>query len=397
MKKRLVTLLAVILLAGCAPKEVPISTPTETAHPPETVHPQVTEPAPTIAETEPEPEILQQPMIAVSLPLNIESIQDDAGLQIYRSSRQSIQLTTRDPEVANAITLDFLNRVDMDAEHLQSIRQAATQADTSVEYWSEYFYDRLYQPTRLDHSVLSMYGETVSFCGENHPQRICSAANYSTITGDILTLGSILYHIDAKEELAELVIESLDAIAAEKYLIDGYDDVVQKRFNRDESFDEDWYFSTTGLCFFFAPYEIAPYVSGVIMTEVPYSKLSGILADEFFPAEEEHYEGTIIATHINNTTADQFTQITELTVDPDGELYFFYTTQSVRNLQIYQTIDGEYGYSQDCTIFRTYTLTPGDAVAIRISPEIGSNAIFMTYESLGSTQSISLFAEFLGA
>ena len=395
MKKLFVIIVVLLLLTGCMPQPQ-ISTQQPTTEPTQNNDPVVAETAPTQAQTEPptepEPEILQQPMIAVSLPVSVQTLNNSSEQPVYHSSRQSMQLTIRDPEVADVIILDFLNRVDSYTEAEDAIRQAAENADTSDAYWSEYFYNVIYEPMRLDHNVLSLYGSIVSYSGETHPQQICTAANYSTITGDVLTLGSILYHIDAKDDLAQLVIESLDLIAEEKYLLDGYDDVIRKRFNRDESFDEDWYFSTTGLCFYFAPYEIAPYSSGVIIAEIPYGKLTGIIADEFFPAEEDYCEGTMEAITMDAANTDSFTQISEVTVDNDGQMYFLYTAKSVRNVQLHKTISGagELAYSQDCTIFRTYTLTPGDAIMIKISPQTDASALYLTYESNGTTQSIAL-------
>lgn len=396
MKKVLTTAVALIFLTGCMPKQE-VSVPSTEPSPTQLVtEPADTVPLPTQEQTEPVPDIPQLAMIAVNLPLHTDTLTNDSGVTLYHQSTQSMQLTMRDPEVADAIILDFLNRVDSHSDAAEAVRQSALSADTSAPYWSEYLYDLVYAPMRLDHSVLSLYGEAISYAGESHPQRLCTAANYNIISGEVLTLGSILYHLDSKDDLADLVIESLDMVADEKYLLDGYDDVVYKRFARDESFDEDWYFSDDGLYFFFAPYEIAPYSSGVITAEIPYSRLTGIIADEFFPAEEDLCQGEILATHMDSSDTEQFSQITEVTVHQDGEMFFLYTAEMVRNLQIHKRMVSEdaYGYTKNTTIFRTYTLTPGDAVMVKLSVTNSEN-LFITYESGGVLHQTELTSDFL--
>jgi len=367
MKRILVLLLIIALLTGCTPVNPIVPTePTEA----QTEDAAVTEPAtiaPTEAETEPEPVAVQLPMVAVSVPHAVETITADNGDVIYRKTTQSISLTMRDPDVADKIILDFLNRIDSQSGDEPHVRAAAEAAYSADSYWDTYFFDIIYNPTRVDHSILSLFGDVVSYSGNNHPQRTCVAANYNMVTGDVLTLGSILYHIDAKSTLCDLVIQHLDAIAEEKYLLDGYQDVVRKRFNRDESFDEDWYFSNDGLCFYFAPYEIAPYTSGVIVAEIPYSELTGVIADDFFPPEEDVLEGNVVSVDMDAADLDQFNQITELTINDDGDMILLYAVGAVRNVRIETGLLNGSAFTPEHTLMGTYTLSPGDAIMLKVN------------------------------
>lgn len=395
MKKILAILLTLTILTGCTALQQPVPTETQAPTEKETAapEPEVTEPP----ETEPEPVAAQLPMVAVSMPQTVETSTDDNGTIIYRKTSQSMQLTMRDPDVADKIIIDFLNRVDTQSAEAESIRQAADTDYADNADWITYFFDLIYDPMRIDHSVLSLYGEAVSYSGGNHPQRTCTAANYNMVTGDVLTLGSILYHIDSKEALADLVVKSLDAIAEEKYLLNGYADVVRKRFARDESFDEDWYFTNEGLCFYFAPYEIAPYSSGVIVAEIPYSELTGIIADEFFPAEEDLSEGNIIAMRLDNADLDQFSQIAEVSIEQAGDMVLLYTTGAVRNVRIQSgtlSTDGS-EFTPNSTIFGTYTLTPGDAIMLKITISNDMSILRLSYESSGELHHIMLTPNFL--
>ncbi len=393
MKKILAIFLILTILSGCTPAQELVPTEEQTSSPAETA-PAVETPEP---ETEAEPEISQLPMVAVSVPLSVDTVTADSGEVLYRNTTQTMQLTMRDPGVADKIILDFLNRVDSHTDDANTIRQAALSADPTAYGWDTYFYDLIYNPTRVDHSVLSLYGESVFFDGGMHPQRICTAASYNMVTGDVLTLGSILYHLDAKNALADLVVAKLDALAEEKYLLDGYADVVRKRFQKDESFDEDWYFTTEGLCFYFAPYEIAPYSSGVIIAQIPYSELTGIIADEFFPAEEDLSQGDIQAVPVDSADMDNFTQITELTLDAEGQMFFLYTDGAVRNLTIECDAwkDGLAGEIPSYAIFGMYTLTPGDAIMLKVALSDETAQLRVSYESDGTRQTVILTPDFL--
>ena len=393
MKKLLCILFTFTLLSGCVAH--PQLTPSETTLPMNTDTTPAISNVPDSTETEPVPLFPQRPMVAVSMPLNIEIAQNDDGNVIFRSTKQSMQLTMRDPDVADKIILDYLNRVDVHSQAIDAVHDAAEAAYAADANWSTYFYDLIFNPTRTDHGVLSLYGEAVSYSGGNHPQRVCLSANYNMITGEVLTLGSILYHIDSKNKLTELAVSELRKIAEEKYLLDDYEDIARQRFGRDESFDEDWYFTNEGLCFYFAPYEIAPYSSGVISIQIPYSSLAGVIDDAFFPAETDLSEGTLHCVAFESADMAKFSQITEVNIDPDGQMFFLYTDGVIRNVQINQSIvsDSAYGYTQTYTIFQTYTLTPGDAIMLKIPTTENIPALTLSYE--GSTQNeITLSSEY---
>lgn len=395
MKKLLAIILLCVLLVGCSSHEVETNEATESPVAEVPTAPAAAEAeSPTEAETEPVDQ--QLPMVAVSIPLSVETMNANDGNMIFRKTSQSMQLTMRDPDVADKIILDFLNRVDTLTADADTVRQAAEAAYTADDTWVTYFHDVIYTVNRADHGVLSMYGELTSYSGGNRPISQCLAANYNMVSGDVLTLGSILYHIDCKDDIANLVISNLDSVAEEKSLFDEYQDIVKQRFERDESFDEDWYFTNKGLSFYFAPYEIAPYSSGVIIAEIPYSDLVGLISAEFFPAEEVESNGELFCVSAENAKMDQFTQIAEVIADNDGKMFFLYTNGTVRNVHI-QTIPSadDYVIEASTSVFATYTLTPGDAIMLKILPSEESPNLQISYESGGETQVIILSGEYL--
>ena len=226
----------------------------------------------------------------------------------------------------------------------------------------------------------------MTYSGASHPERLSVSASYDLVTGDVLTLGSIMSANATTEDFCALVLEVLKEIEGSKYLYDGYEETVKQRFRQDESQDQDWYFSTSGLCFYFVPYEIAPYSSGVIIAEIPYGELSGLLYDGYFPAEREATAGCIYATVLDETDTARFTQIAELVLDPNEEMVFLQTDGVLWDVKL------EYGAwdSTSRTFVPVYTalfsasLTPGDAIMIQ-SDELSS--LRLTYTNGAETVS----------
>lgn len=301
------------------------------------------------------------PFTAVSVPSVTESAVADDGTVIFTKSYQSIALTLSGQAAADQIVLDFLNRVDTACANADSISDAAKSAYSGSENWIPFTCSVKFNPTRIDQGVLSLFGNSVSYTGGSHPDYSCVAANYNLITGESLTLGSILTHVDAVDKLCRLVIEELDGQAQEKNLRSGYEDQIKQRFAGEESYDDDWYFSESGLCFYFAPYEIAPYSSGVIIAEVPYDKLVDIIADEFFPPERQNLTGTVSFRTFDSETT-QYAHISELIFDNEGQMYALQADSCVQDIRLIVT-NAETGDSY--TAYAALYLNPNDAIIIQ--------------------------------
>lgn len=326
------------------------------------------------------------PLFAVSVPSTTHTVASSDDAVIFQYSYQSISLVHNDPESADKIILDFLNRVDKTHRAAEEVSAQAEANYTNSANWIPYFYNVAYSPTRIDKGVLSLFGTIVSFNGSAHPTYFCTAANYNMLSGDVLTLGSILYHIDSLPLLRDLVVEEVSKIVDEKYIRDDYKSVIQQRFSTDESFDEDWYFTAEGLCFYFAPYDIAPYSSGIISVEIPYEKLTGIIADDFFPPEKNPDDGFLQLIHFEDAAPDQFTQIAELVLEKESKKQFIYVNAPVVDISIRYT-DSTTGSSY--TIFAANGLSIGEAIMLECNEEtIGQLQITYTTES--DTQSLSV-------
>ena len=357
MKKFFSFLLSLSLsltLFGCTEETIaPTTAATETTQVPTTI-----ETTPVITE----PINLSGPMTAVSLPTVTETVTSEDGTTLFQYTYQNMSLTLSAQATADMVILDFLSRMDDTRLTADSILSSAKENYTGSSDWIPYLYQITYDTQRIDRGVLSLFGNTITYTGASHPETSCASANYNLLTGDVLTLGSILADESVITSLCDLVIKHLNEIAAEKYLRSGYESDVKARFSGEASYDEDWYFSQTGLCFYFAPYEIAPYSSGVIIAEVPYSELVGIITDEFFPAEQQPLSGTVNIMPFTTNNASQFSQISELILDQYGGMSIIYCDSSVQFLRVFvsdPTTDLSY------VAYAAEYLNPGDAVTIQ--------------------------------
>ena len=290
-------------------------------------------------------------------------------------------LVLQDNDVANKVILDFLNRVDSTAQIAEELRQTAIAGYKGSQNWSPYLCQVLYEPTRIDQGVLSLSGTISTYSGGMHPDHTNMSVNYDLLTGDILTLGSIM-HMDAtREDFRELVLAELAPKAQELYLYSDYEQGIAKRFDTDESQDENFYFTSTGLCFYFSPYEIAPYASGTITVEIPYEKLVGIIHDAFFPGEKHPTNATIQGKLLKEANMEDIGQISEAILSPGGQMYLLTADNLVENVRLQLLGDN----TQDQIFFASENLSVSNAIVIEATEEELAR-IQLTYENASGTQ-----------
>ena len=346
-----------ISLWGCSEPAVPTQI---------TTLPQETTAVPTMATDTPDtPIIIEKPLTAVSVPHVTETNNAENGTVLFNYTYPHMALVMQDSDVADKIILDFLNRVDSTAEIADQLRQSATANYNSSQNWIPYLCQVQYEPARIDQGVLSLSGTISTYSGGMHPEHTNMSANYDMLTGDILTLGSIM-HMDAStQDFCELVLEELSPKAQELYLYSDYEQGVAKRFTTDESNDEGFYFTTIGLCFYFSPYEIAPYSSGTITVEIPYEKLVGVIHDAYFPGEKHPTNSVVNGKPMKDANMEEVGQISEAILTPGGEMYLLTSENLVENVQL-QIVDNELHAH---TFFAAENLSVSNAIVIEATPE----------------------------
>lgn len=325
-------LVAILCLTGCQQEQLPETQPT-------TTEPVVTE-APTqpVINTDVTP--LNENMYSISLPITTEKTFVDDTL-IFTYSYQSIVPVLQEQDVSDKLIMNFTDRIEQKRMDANNAKENAKSAYKSSADFSPLSYEIQYDIMRFDQGVFSLYGyilNTSDAAGSNQ-SRVC--ANYDLVTGDVLTVGSILYHIDKKDDLAELVVAALEE-RDDIRLFDEYRDTVLARFARDESIDEDFYFSANGLCFYFEPYEIAARAYGTVTVEIPYNKLTGVIGDGFFPPERIYSDGTVSVVSYEDAQLENYEQFVEYVAKPESEKLLLTTNSIVQDIRVYELIWSDY-------------------------------------------------------
>lgn len=325
--------------------------------------------------------------IAVSVPLKTDFYYLDDGTELFSYSYQDMDFTYPNEVVADKVKLDFMNRVNITRSESENLFELAQNDYAQRDLWFPYFYRVNYNPTRIDRSILSLYGMQNSFSGGMHGNISCIAANYDLTSGDPLTLGSIMHGDAKKEDFIQLVIASLKESADDYYLYDDYEVAVHQRLCGDENLYEDFFFTDTGLNFFFSPYEIAPYASGIITVEIPYSDLNGLIYDGYFPPKQEAFEGTIKTGLFMETDMERFANMVEVVLPEGEQLYVIYTDSTAHDVKV--SVLGDQIGIPDHTVFVAQKLTEQDALVLHV-PIGQENNIFITYQSSGTLHRLAL-------
>lgn len=387
MKRYMVLLLCfVFLLAGCGPKEQTAATLPESI--PDTFPATLPEAG---ADAEPETTTPAEPaeseLFAVSVPAVTERYTLEDGTELFSYTAQHMQLIHPDEDIADRVILNFLNRVDATREDAESTLQAAQMDYQSKAQWYPYFYQVIYSPTRIDYDVLSLFGTQNCYNGGIHGSLSCVSANYDLTNGEVLTLGSIMHQDATKEDFISIIIHKLAENEDDYELFSNYEDGVRSRLGGDENLYEDFFFTQTGLSFFFSPYEIAPYASGVITVEIPYNELTGLIYDGYFPAERESIQGTMRTGSFMETDMEQFSSMAEVTLSSGQEVLVAYPEGTVQDIRI--TIPGDGMNLPEYTVFAAYEMSDRNAVVISLAP-VDVEGITVSYTTGTETQTIPL-------
>lgn len=371
MKKQILIILALsiaIALAGCSKPT------TNTPEPSETIAPTQ---APTTATT-PAPTGPVETMIAVDVGVTVQNTTAEDGTVVFQRTNQKMHLILNNAEVADKITNDFLNRLDIEQD-AAAVEAAAKSAYSNSNNWTPYFYGFTYNPQRIDQKVLSFLGDKVKFTGTAHAEKSRKGASYDLATGDVLTLASIMTTEATADDFCKLVLDGLADRAEGDFLREGYSEDVKRRFTDDASQDENWYFTTTGLCFYFDPYEIAPYTSGVITVELPYEKLNGLLLPDYLPATRAAATGKVEISDFTPALAEKFTHTAELVMDPEGKMYLIHADGAAQDIRIsFSDSTGTY------TVFAANSLSAGEAIMVQAEEDVAKN-LELSYLSNGET------------
>jgi len=384
MKGTICLILCLLLFAGCSPQSnAPQPTePTALQSAAPTLQTEPTLPSESTAPTENTvlPSITYpNPLVAVSLPLIDEVFSAQDGTVLCNYTAQEITVALQDPLVAQAITEDLQYRTF--ASPAQSIFLAAQSDYSGQSDWTPYRHSILYSPTRIDMSVLSLYGQQIVHTDAPYATASTVSVNYSTITGRALTLWEVLTEDYSADALCSAIVEALQAQSLANSLYPDYSSIISDLFSTNTA-TEHWFFTTDGLCFYFDPYEIAPHSAGTILAEVPYAQLSGILKDDYFPAEEIPYWGNAIFSDFDQTDVSKFHQFAEVVSDASAEQRLFYTDGALLNVRLeIGTWEGD-SFTPEAVIFAAEALSCETALVVQF-PNSDLSRLRLSYVSGG--------------
>ncbi len=309
-----------------------------------------TDPTPSTAPSAPEETkapVSPAPVISLSMPYTTDVVRTGDGTVLFSHTYPDPVFYFDDTAVVQNVLVDLLNQIDSSSTESHQILNAAK--DNYITHdpstaWDGYFANVVYNVERIDQNALSLLGSHVSYQGGIHPSYIPKSVTYDLVTGNRLALQDILTDDYSTGDLCSLVLESLSSRANELY--GDYKSIVTDQFTGSWLDNKDWYLSRSGLCFYFAPYDIAPFASGVIVAEIPYEKLTGILLNAYFPPESIPASGVISAVLFDQNATSQYSRFSEVILEPEGEKILLYTDSAVRDITITQGM-----WNEDGTVF----------------------------------------------
>ena len=380
MKFTPLALAAVLCLTGCKGNSSPDET-TPSTQPPAVV-------TPTDPSVDPNVTPINENMYTVSLPIKTELFHAEDNTLICSYSYQEISPILQDSDVSKKIIMDFTDRIEKTRFDAESVRDVAQSMYQPGNDFTPLSYEIQYDVTRIDQGVLSLFGHILQTSDAAGSNRSLIAANYDLVSGDTLTIGSILYHIDTKDDLTQLVLNHLEK-RDDLNLFDGYEQTVKARFERDESMDEDFYFSDNGLCFYFSPYEITPRANGIVIVEIPYNELTGVIADAFFPVERTYTKGTLSIIPFQDASLENYEQFGDFVAKPESTKLLLTTDSSVQDIRIQELVWADNGlyYTQSKNVFACNFLSSDNAIILEADFNTEIPMYMVSYSVEGVSQS----------
>ena len=327
------------------------------------------------------------PMAAVSLPVVTQSSKASDGTTLFSYTYQNMTLFLQDAPVADAVILDFLNRMDDFHTSAKQLQSEAASAYTGQTDWESYSFSLLYQPMRFDAMVLSLMGTESIFDGYDRNNSANLSITYDLLTGNALGIRDILVADYSAEKLVELIIDGLSQYEKDELLFPDYKELISDMFftNRPA---ENWYLAQDGLYFYFSPYEVGPYSSGTLVSKIPYDALGGLLKDSYFPAESVVFSGTPVITVGSTTEAADIGHFAELVIEEGGKENLLYADGTILNVRIesgFWSSDGS--FTPNATIFAATSISKGDGVMILCDD---LSHYLLTYETMGQVVTVPL-------
>lgn len=299
----------------------------------------------------------------------------DDGTAYYKQSIGTAEISSKDSRAAeriNASLAELYVKLQSDAEYTQKLAQ--DQTDEIVEL----SYNCTPTVARIDTHVLSLIFDVSQDTGGIHADLTRLSRSYNSDTGELLTLSNIAKNADQLKTFLKNYVIGLAAgdeykENGESILFDDFETTIGELIDNGSN----WYFNDNGLVIYANPYDIAPYSSGVLKFEIPYSTLEEFMDDDYMPVDYEGENGIVLADDGTEIDRDSLDILDTITYDEGGQSVVLSAEETVYNVKI---------YTADETLWQRNYLTSGEGVeVISYIPDVMSN-IAICYQLADGTQ-----------
>ncbi len=283
-----------------------------------------------------------------------KELTNDDGVPYYKQSLGTAQISSKDEHAAERInaSLAELNvRFKADAEYTQRVAEDQTEGEII-----ELSYRCTPSVTRCDTRALSIVFDVSQDIGGLHADFTRISRSYDSDSGELLSLADIAKN---EEQLKTFIKNYVIGLAAgdeykengESLLFEDFETAIGELVDAGGN----WYLNDTGLVVYANPYDIAPYSSGVLLFEIPYSALEEFLSVDLAPVDYEGENGMILADNGFTVDRDSLNILGTVTVDAEGQSVVLSAEETVYNVRV---------YTESRTLWQRNYLTSGEGVEV---------------------------------
>ena len=314
--------------------------------------------------------------VTASYSFTDKELTNDDGVPYYRQSLGTAQFSSKDEHAAeriNASLAELYVKFKADAEYTQRVAEDQTEGEII-----ELSYRCTPSVTRCDTRALSIVFDVSQDIGGLHADFTRISRSYDSDSGTLLSLADIAKN---EEQLKTFIKNYVIGLAAgdeykengESILFDDFETAIGELVDAGSN----WYLNDTGLVVYANPYDIAPYSSGVLLFEIPYSALEEFLSVELAPVDYEGENGMILADNGFTVDRDSLKLLDTVTVDAEGQSVVLSAEETVYNVRV---------YTESRTLWQRNYLTSGEGVeVISYIPDVMPN-IAVRYELADGTE-----------
>ncbi len=281
-------------------------------------------------------------------------LSNDDGTAYYRQSLGTAQISSKDEHAAeriNASLAELYVKFRADAEYTRRVAEDQTGGEII-----ELSYRCTPSVTRCDTRALSIVFDVSQDIGGLHADFTRISRSYNADTGALLSLADIAKN---EEQLKTFIKNYVIGLAAgdeykengESILFDDFETSIGELVDAGSN----WYLNDEGLVVYANPYDIAPYSSGVLLFEIPYSALEEFLSTDLTRVDYEGENGMILADNGFTVDRDSLRLLDTVTVDAGGQSVVLSAEETVYNVRV---------YTESRTLWQRNYLTSGEGIEV---------------------------------